>query len=123
MRVHNPRPGEVADRLSILCLKVYNANLLKGDTSHFEAERVELTDYVQARYGEHESYDFFVAGIDSLLRINNQIWDLTEAQHKFEAPDKKYAAWSRETVQLNDLRASLVKEINSRFGVTEGEKI
>lgn len=116
MRVHNPRLGELVDRLTILALKIKVGELKAVDVSHFQEEQLELLKYGRERFPDL-SPDDLAKLLKELGEINLEIWQRIDLAHDFEMPAFKYAALSRNIVRLNDIRAAKIQEINGLSGM------
>lgn len=121
MRVHNPRFGDVADRLSVLRLKIGNARSKGLPTSHFEDEISELSQYCDDKWGLEE-IDKIRAASARLYPINKGIWDGVDLQHDLSLPDDEYAKISKEVLRLNDMRGDLVQEMNEEYHPESGKE-
>ena len=120
MRVMNPGPGEIVDRVTVVVRKIVEAQLIGWDCQHFEKELDELLDV-----NVWDNLIVSVTKLDYLLGATNAaIWqredDLREARKT-----KNYEAAGRiamENQELNDRRNRLVGELNAAYGIVREEK-
>jgi len=115
VRVLNPGPGEIIDRLIVLDLKFEHA---KSDQpmAHFKEEQRELYRALRALDGNHEASQQVKIIAQELRHVHRRVWILIDLMH-IECSDSDMAIWARETVRLNDRRADLVGKINTAFGL------
>jgi hypothetical protein len=114
MRVHNPGPGEIHDRIIVLMLKIQYGK--PEQKLHFVKERVELHDLLSESKLRLKGPCDVGKPIRELMEIHERIWALIDLMH-VEQPDDRMAEFARESVRLNDRRAALVGEINAAFGI------
>ena len=123
MRVLNPGPGEVVDRLTIVARKIVEG---KEKAEHFHKEMEELFHWWENRsFGEVN--EGFAKAAYLLAAVNAALWQLEDKVREFrEGRPPGTADFSQlafRIQQLNDRRAELVKEINAQYGVVREEKL
>ena len=125
MGLLKPTPGEVADRISILNLKIEHCPDEKDDVKlSFIEEKGDLECYAIDTFPvlPDSRYTYTV----QLGRINEKLWDLEDLVRAF---DPKNGALSilldyyRKITELNDKRQGLIKKINARYGIKKVEKL
>lgn len=127
MRVHNPGPGEIADRMGILSRKI--KAILKNRDGDAEAglvfsnERESLRALLAEKFPQCVNSRAWSAMYDLLWQTNGQIWELTDVLHDYDLPDEEYARKARLAFMLNEQRANIIGEINALFGVARQEKV
>lgn len=121
-RLINPGPGEIADRLTILALKILFGTAAGRPIDHFERERNALL--VSFRQADPTK---FVEPLLELAAVNAALWhaedDLREWREQAQAGGPLECVAARDVVRLafqiqvlNDRRAELVAAINQRGG-------
>lgn len=137
MRVLNPGPGEIVDRLTVVARKI-----VEGGGKHFHAEMFELTKAIKELTlpiePEEINFQLFIVNIYALAATNAAIWqredELREMRGKFISDSPSYrdfvntcgeeiAELAFRIQELNDQRAELVKEINKAAGINREEKL
>jgi len=124
VRLANIGVGELADRLSILALKIAHATQAGKDASHFVNERNVLV--VQFRSHEPAAEHLF-----DLAAVNAMLWhaedDLREYRQAVPEPDAlgdaglvAVARVAYRIQALNDRRAELVGTLNKLAGTDLG---
>jgi hypothetical protein len=123
MRLVNYGAGEIADRLTILALKLAHAPESGGD--HFRHEQVALLAKLRAGNG-------IASYLDELLElgaVNGQLWQAEDELRGYrddgapETQDCKQVAYCAYRIQqLNDRRAALVEAINLKTGEHRGSE-
>lgn len=123
-RLHNPGPGEILDRLTILFLKITYGQHAGRDITHWEDELGSLfRSYVQSKYPAHEF---------ELAAVNAALWQAEDEMREYRREHAQGSSEPAETgaeigvrIQaLNDRRAELVALINTNAGVRRpGEKM
>lgn len=126
MRVTNPGPGELLDRLSILQIKA-KAAFKKGD-DELARDFVREESEVEAYLVEHfvfmsQGTSAYTKYLRDLAAVNGMIWSCIENAHKFDTCDRLYAQNARQTTRLNDRRAEIIAGINDLAGVGRKEKV
>jgi hypothetical protein len=125
-RLLAPNPGEVADRSTILELKIAFAEKHNSPAEHFHEELSDLNLYL----GEKWSKDYEKLRQD-MLKVNQKLW---YAEDEIRAVRKKGDTSSLEAIEKlaglaviiteqNDVRSNLVRQINELFGITAQEKL
>lgn len=118
MRLVNYGVGEVADRLTILSLKLLFGGEAGKDITHFRNEQTVLFKTLSARLLNAES----LKAVLELAAVNAALWhaedDLREMRgHDREpTPSEVIAKLAFRIQQLNDTRAGLVGAINKSSG-------
>jgi hypothetical protein len=116
MRVLNPGPGEIIDRLTVVARKIVEGG---ERAKHFEVEMEELLTECERLDLEEVNRDF-AKNCYTLAAINAAIWQREDELRKRPRGVVKLAFRIQE---LNDQRARLVKEINSTAGIEREEKL
>lgn len=133
MRLVNYGAGEIADRLTILALKILHGDAGGKETKHFRDERNALLPKLQARGSS-------VGWLEELIElgaVNSTIWhaeeDLRrireEARMTQQVPGSSYSALMLGAGEIafrlqtmNDRRAGLIEAINKDVGEHLGEE-
>lgn len=119
-KLHEPGPGEILDRLTILALKIVHGKLVGVDGRHWGAEFTALEE----RYGQK------VDALLSLAAVNAALWQAEDTMREVRAhygaaghdrtfTDRHAADVGMRIQQLNDRRAELVTLINTDAGRTD----
>lgn len=119
-RLVNPGAGEVADRLTILELKLLAAAEAGRDRDHWETERTALLTKIHARTLNAAWFDAVLA----LAAVNGMLWHAEDDLRAWRSPDHAYTMADLEQIRilafriqtLNDRRADLVYQINKEAG-------
>lgn len=152
-RILNPSPGEIADRQTILHLKIQHGSIKEiqsgagarpnlpgaaekalsaAKIQHFVDENEQLQKYLEANWfpkvpaSIRTSYEEL---FNQLAAINAHLWNREDEARTLRSEGKNTAVIHRagellfEITQLNDQRAELVQEINELFGVRVQEKV
>jgi len=129
MRLINFGPGEMADRLTILSLKILHAKELNKPVDHFEQERnALLAQFPRAPLAKTWFEQFL-----ELQAVNAIIWQDTDdvrairtngMQTRESAPrdTAQLAALCVRLQVMNDRRAQLISLINVNLGATAVEE-
>lgn len=136
-RLINPGPGDFADRLTILALKIHHGALAGKDTTHFTNERAVLLTKIQAGNG----LAGWVGELVDLGAVNAALWDLTDDLRTIKEwtppasdPNESIVTITQTTnlieagkiglrlLSLNDTRAALVAAINQKTGAHLGQE-
>lgn len=137
MRLLNPSPGEILDRMSILELKIEAAKKKNVDSTHFKAEKASLDEVlrtwdnalIEDCCGDEGLYDTKLAEIsihrNALAAVNALLW---RAEDEVRAtPDEsafKLARLCKQIVSLNDSRSAHVLSLSRLYGLEdEPEKL
>ncbi|MDE2106838.1 MAG: hypothetical protein KGL39_57010 [Patescibacteria group bacterium] len=112
MRLINFGPGEAADRLSILVLKILHAN--GSPIDHFEKERAALLVMVKGRNSLARWFEYYI----ELAAVNAEVWRLNDELRSLGEVEDFVSAGKTaiEQQQLNDRRAQLIELINQQTG-------
>jgi hypothetical protein len=133
-RMLNPSPGEVADRQTILQLKIQHgtSHTSTPTVQHFAQEHDHLQEYLEDKWFPQlatelrASYDQLYS---RLATINKNLWECEDqARALRDAANNRQSVHQAgellfEITHLNDDRAEVVKEINELFGINVQEKI
>lgn len=145
MRVMNPGPGELVDRLTVVELKIANAEK-SSHVGQWLEENEELKAVLRGLIpiGSWYVLDGGVVVGDgpvltktselcaSLRQINKNIWIGIDLQKEYSKLNLDELSWGklREIASLglnimeqNDLRAKLIGELNELYGIKRTEKI
>lgn len=137
MRLLEPDLGEVADRLSILRLKI-DAGMQKGvSTQGWEEEQKQLDAYLQRKIVDWQrlatsfSWDDFGKANAELAVVNLKLWQAEDEMRFYrdrsgQLTDPEMHAVAMlglRIADLNDVRCRLVRDINVIFGAEGQEKI
>lgn len=118
MRVHNPGPGEIADRLSILSLKIYYSKDEEAKPALLIEQRELSNLWLSGEYCHISPVSLF-----QLAHINSLIWageDRIRHKRAYYGPDSPkelsndFTAAAINQQILNDERNALVAEINKK---------
>jgi hypothetical protein len=137
MRLLNPSPGEILDRLSILELKIGAASRLGVSSTHFEAEKASLEPVLQNWeqgisedcIGDGDRLDRTLEEVarhkNGLAAANALLWRAEDDLRR--TPDTetyKLARLAKQIAAWNDARAYHVRGLDSCYGLEDGpEKI
>lgn len=131
MRLLNPSPGYVVDRLTILALKIEAAEKAKLNLVPFLAEKNSLEEYLR-NWEQGVIEDFSIYGDDKvmeerlekinkykngLLAVNSLIWEAQDTVRSI--PDielTKLAFMAKRHAKLSDARMEMVQELNELYG-------
>ena len=105
--------GELLDKISILSIK-------SQYTDNFYVTK-ELQDIIKIAQ-EHQVYD--VPYVSKLLSINRKLWKIEDDLRVLEKElkfDNDFIELARSVYKVNDLRASIKKEINDKYRSTYQE--
>lgn len=131
MRLLNPSPGEILDRITILELKIVAAEKKEVNSSSFQAEKTELEEHLrQWDQTLKESWPdetvWYEIGQqrNALVAINSLLWEAEDLVRELSDLEmSKLALLAKRIAKLNDGRAKAVQEIAKLYGVEEQEKI
>lgn len=119
MRLVNSSLGEIADRLSILSLKLLYAALAEKPADHFRREQALLL----AKMRGHQTNGKWFDGYMDLATVNGAIWQLQEEmvqyRHLVAVEKETLMTIGRIALRLQDLnfrRAELVRQIDVDAG-------
>lgn len=124
-RLHNPGPGEILDRLTILALKITHGRLTGISLTHWEDELHALIAISGGilHLGSEKDRTTYVHQLE-LAAVNGALWQEEDELRRLRLIAQAYEGWTGETArcglriqQLNDRRAELVTLINSNAGV------
>lgn len=132
-RLHNPGPGEILDRLSILALKVTYGKLAGKPIDHWQEETSALLTAVRKLYHDAGATGPTDSTLLELAAVNGALWqaeDELRAYREDGKPASDYGTWGPivdcafRIQQLNDRRAELVTLINTNAGLDRpGDKL
>lgn len=127
--LHNPGPGEILDRLSILALKLTYGAQAGRDLTHWQEERDALWQQLTESWGSVHVGHAYV----DLASVNAALWQAEEEIRRLRAlPEGARAQWTgglgnvwtvavamvaMHIANLNDSRADLVALINREAGL------
>ena len=136
-RLLNPGAGDLADRLTILMLKLQYANL-NADTTHLHAEQAQVQMLLERQLGitlvTHwaEIRVTCWAEIAQLARLNRQLWELEDrmAEIADTTAPRRPRTWDAEVVaeigiqiwRANRARNAQITRINELAGTVRGEE-
>lgn len=126
MRVLNPGPGEIADRLGVVARKIVEGGDKEGT---FKDELYELLYALYDGRTKGARTEWVENCIPAVMldATNAAIWQLEDRVREFRngklPGTEDFSQLSFRIQQLNDRRAELVKEINAQYGVVREEKL
>lgn len=129
MRLINPGPGALTDRMTILTLKSQAAAIRGIPYQHFDEEwqgcMAAMTGWLNKSLLPVKGWDELHG---ELCKVNSQLWTLEASQRdllKREAghDEHDFLLNAIRILELNDVRAGLVAKIDAMFGITAPEKI
>jgi hypothetical protein len=137
VRLLNPSPGEILDRLTILDLKIAAARKKGIDETHFEAEQASLKEVLQNWndgvvedcVGRDDIYaqkkGDIASHLSALAAVNSLLWQAEDDIRATPGTEAfKLAILVKNTARWNDARASHVRELDKLYGIKDGpEKI
>lgn len=125
----NPSPGQIADRLTILSIKLYKAHNVGAPYQHIEDEHEMCSNALKNFRMERltEEADRKMVGLVAHLLIQNRLqWDYEDAvRHAIKvlpvSPSyeelKNIVDIARDSTQGNERRADLVQQIDALFEI------
>lgn len=122
MRLLDPTPGEMIDRLTILDLKIYNSNTQKQIEWFCEEQRLLLDKLSTYATSNRDLAPYR----DKLFTINKELWYLIDEVRELPDIDNnvlRLAYLAKKIPRLNDERAETVEQINKFYGINTTEKI
>lgn len=126
-RLLNPGLGELADRFTILQLKIFHGD--PRNTTHFHAEQAQLLMRMEGMYANLLHGTQTAALIDQLRDVNKRLWTLEDQMAEYA---KRTSPWTgeREAVgcantaiqiwRANRTRNALIDDINKLAGNFQG---
>lgn len=127
MRLINYGPGEIADRLTILSLKILHGGDAGKDVGHFVQERNALLAQLRGRETTGAWFEFVV----DLGAVNGALWQAEDdlRNRRSEESGAHSIGWFQTITELafhiqslNDRRAVLVQQINEKTGDFVGQE-
>lgn len=119
-RLHDPGPGELHDRLTILQLKLVVAWLEGRDPSQWAEEYHALTERFK-HWRPVQDQRMELAAINAILwQREDDLRRLSQEKHPDQGWTGQVARTGLQIQKLNDRRAALVTLINANAGVTRG---
>jgi DUF438 domain-containing protein len=121
MRLLNPSPGEVVDRLTILELKIQAANRREVSDVHFQVEKVQLEEYLSRWDREIKKpslqWEKIQESWNGLVAVNGLLW-MAEDQIRETVETEAFtlARLCKQVANLNDHRSQLVQKISEAYG-------
>jgi len=110
-RLLNPGPGELADRLSVITLKLFH----KSTAAYLEERGQLILAIAEALRDSAFQFEDYLA----LAAINGELWAFEDRIRAFRAATKPLELDEREVLDvalgiqvLNDQRAALIAKIN-----------
>ncbi len=128
MRLLNPSPGEVLDRITILELKITAAGKKEINPSRFIAEKTQLdellqtwTQWLKEDHVSETVWDTIAMERNSLVAVNTLLW-VAEDEIRVLPEDElaKIGEVGLRIHKLNDSRADIVRRLSELYGA-EGE--
>ena len=122
MRLINPGPGEISDRLTILSLKILFGEAAAKDIKHFRNERTMLLTQMRAKTLNGAWFD----AVLELAAVNAALWhaeDLLKIHREMgqtQGNTDDIVELAFRLQELNEKRAELVQRINSQAGEPSG---
>jgi len=115
-RLHNPGPGEILDRLTILALKIVHGQMAGRDITHWVEERDALDNL--------KVPNIPILRVVELAAVNGALWQAEDDLRRERTATEHYVSQTAVIAQtairiqqLNDRRAALVSLINVNAGV------
>ena len=125
MRLINWGPGEAADRLTILALKVLHGSVSGKSVEHFERERNAILVQIRSRELNGPWLEYFL----ELGAINAALWQKEDLLRSYRSGNWPEGIREPEIVEvafriqeLNDRRAELIQQINIHTGDHTGNE-
>lgn len=116
-RLHDPGPGEILDRLTILARKLVEGWLKRVTTAHWAEEYAALT---AASPGWTGVLDLVL----ELAAVNAALWQAEDELRRLREQDVPHQGVGYRLAvriqQLNDRRAELITLINTHAGINRG---
>ena len=134
MRLLNPSPGELYDRLSILELKISFGQKKGIDTTHFEAEKASVEGRIHdclnmlmetGYYDDDADWERRTNECDKhrngLSAVNALLWDAEDSVRALpETEVVQLARLAKQIAAWNDSRAQYVRDLDKLYGIEEG---
>lgn len=133
MRLLNPSPGEILDRLSILELKIEAGTKRGLVTTHFEAEKASLQEALrnweqgiaEDCIGDGDRLEKTLEEVakhkNGLQAVNGLLWQAEDDVRATEDTEAfKLARLCRQIANLNDARAAHVRALDVCYGLEDG---
>lgn len=118
MRLVNYGPGEIADRLTILALKILHGGAAGKAIDHFVQERNALLTQIRSRELNSAWFEYVL----ELGAVNAALWQKEDTLRGYrtekwgDLPHGEIVACAFRIQELNDRRAELVTLINTNTG-------
>jgi hypothetical protein len=133
-RLLAPNPGEVADRQTILKLKIKFALSNRVPGEHFSEELGALDDYLAEHWHKEftaQTRSEFLRLHDDLLKVNKKLWDAEDEIRLIRNHGGIFVAGHSLLLselaviitEQNDVRSNLVRQINALYGINQQEKL
>lgn len=127
MRLLNPAPGEILDRISILDLKIRAAEQKGIDTARFAAEKSLLEEqmlnwnnWLREDKPPQSTWDVIAQKKNGLAAINALLWETEDTVRATHPTDiQTLATCCIRVYTLNDGRADLVHQLSKLYGSDE----
>ena len=119
MSLLTPTPGEVIDRLSIVNLKIEACQKSGMDTKRLTTEAHKLRVYLGNNFTANTAVAILKA---KLVRTNRDLWQAEDDVRTPSATVLQIASAAQNITKLNDLRCSLIRQIDKTCGVESIEE-
>lgn len=118
-RLINFGAGDIADRLTILSLKIHHGEVAGKDTAHFRHEYAALLTKIRAGNG----LAGYLEELLELATVNAAIWTATDVLRVLGEKDLQGSGKvGLQILTLNDRRAALIEAINQKTGEHRGQE-
>ena len=118
MSLLRPSPGEVLDRLSIIGLKITAFQKAGKDKTKLAAEAHELIESLEELLIPVEAEILST----KLSEINRELWKAEDDVRSPSSTVLQIASTAQNITKLNDLRCSLIRQIDKACGVESIEE-
>jgi hypothetical protein len=127
MKLLNPSPGEILDRLAILELKIKAGDKIGQDITHFVAEKSSLqeafntwTGWLKADHPPQAKWDEIAEKRNALEAMNAMLWEAEDLVRVLpEEEMAKLAQLAKRMCRLKDVRADLVRRLGTLYGAAD----
>lgn len=128
MRLLNPSPGEIMDRITILTLKIDAAQKREMNPAHFEAEKQMLEEKMQfwnaalrSDMAPQEIWDDIAKHTNGLIAVNNLLWAAEDdVRSTSDTEAFKLARLCKQIASWNDARAYHIGQFSALYGMQDG---
>lgn len=120
MSLLHPTPGEIADRLTIVELKLSAYRKAGKSAARFAGEAAELRN----RLVKFKARDKIQELMSRLADINLTIWKAEDEVRAWRSPDGhvKLAEFALRIAKYNDYRSKVIREIDAACGIESVEE-